>query len=328
MKILMYSARPYDKLSFGAELAKHPEIQMDFTESSLNELTVELAKNYGAVCVFVDDTLNKAVLEKLASFKINLVLCRCIGTDNVDWEAAAMLGINIKNVVYSPESVAEHALALLMTVNRHTHEAFNRVRSNNFSLSGLSGYCLNGKTVGIIGLGRIGQAFARICHGLGMKVIAYEPYAQVFKDEEGKEFTFVETQDAAFKVDLVDLDALYANSDVISLHLPLTRKTKHLINEDAIKKMKQDVILINVSRGALIDTDALVNNIKKFFGVGLDVYEGEESNAFKNHQDEILINNPINKLNYRNVVVTSHQAFLTDISLQQIAKMTIENALQ
>lgn len=324
MKILMYSTRPYDKLSFNKELANYPEIEMDFTESSLNELTVELAKNYHAVCVFVDDIVNKKVLERLAALQVNLVLCRCIGTDNVDLEAAKMLNISVKNVSYSPESVAEHALALLMTVNRHTHEAFNRVRSNNFSLSGLSGYCLNGKIVGIIGLGRIGQAFARICHGLGMNVIAYDPMI------DGKE-TFVSVtscSESAFKVDLVDLDTLYGNSDVISLHLPLTKKTKHLINEEAIKKMKQDVILINVSRGGLIDTDALVNNIKKFFGVGLDVYEGEESNAFKNHEDEILINNPINKLNYRNIVITSHQAFLTDVSLSQIAKKTIENVLE
>ena len=324
MKILMYSSRPYDKLSFRKELENYSNVEIDFIETSLNEKTVELAKGYAAVCVFVNDIVNKDVLERLSALQVNLVLCRCIGTNNVDLDAAKMLNIDVKNVSYSPESVAEHALALLMTVNRHTHTAYNRIRENDFTLSGLSGYCLHGKTVGIIGLGRIGQAFARICHGLGMNIIAYDPMLT------GNEMFVSDTtgSETAFKVNLVTLDELYRTSDVISLHLPLTKKTKHIVNEESINKMKQDVILLNVSRGALIDTDALVNNITKFFGVGLDVYEGEESNAFKNHEDEILINNPVSKLNYRNVVVTSHQAFLTDVSLKQIAKLTIENAIQ
>lgn len=328
MKILMYSTRSYDKISFRAALENYPGIKIDFLEAALNKQTAESAKGYDAVCVFVNDVVDREVIEALKKFGTKMILARCVGTNNIDIESATTYGIKVKNVpAYSPESVAEHALALLMSVNRRIHKAYGRVRDNNFSLTGLSGYCLHGKTVGIIGLGRIGQAFARICYGLGMNVIGYDTAIT----DKFAYITMPNDTGTAFKVPLVDLDSLYKTSDVISIHVPLMKKTKHLINADAMAKMKDDVILINVSRGGLIDTEALVDYNKKgkFFGIGLDVYEGEDENAFTNHEDDILMNNKYlpELLSCPNVIVTSHQAFLTDIALQQIAVTTLDNCV-
>ena len=328
MKILMYSTRPYDKLAFRKVLPNYPQITIEFLEASLNAMTVESAKGFDAICIFVNDVANREVIEVLKKFGTKMILARCVGTNNIDVEAAKTYGIAVKNVpAYSPESVAEHALALLMSVDRRIHQAYGRVRDNNFSLSGLSGYCLHGGTVGIIGLGRIGQAFARICLGLGMNVIGYD----TMLTGDCTYISMPNNPEAAFKVKLVDLDTLYGLSDVISIHVPLTKKTKHLINAEAMERMKDDVILINVSRGELIDTKALIeyNKKRKFFGIGLDVYEGEEENAFINHEDDILMNNKYlpELLSCPNVIVTSHQAFLTDIALQQIAITTLNNCV-
>ena len=328
MKILMYSTRSYDKLAFRKVLPKYPQITMEFLEASLNPITVESAKGFDAICIFVNDIANREVIEALKKFGTKMILARCVGTNNIDIEAAKTYGIEVKNVpAYSPESVAEHALALLMSVDRRIHQAYGRVRDNNFSLSGLSGYCLHNKTVGIIGLGRIGQAFARICYGLGMHVIAYDPILT----GESTYITMPNDTGTAFQVKLVDLNTLYEMSDVISIHVPLTKKTKHLINAEAMERMKDDVILINVSRGELVDTKTLIeyNKKRKFFGIGLDVYEGEEENAFINHEDDILMNNKYlpELLSCPNVIVTSHQAFLTDIALQQIAVTTLDNCV-
>ena len=323
MRILMYSARSYDKLAFNKVLVDYPDIELEYVEAALNEQTAIMAKDFNAVCVFVNDNVNKTVLEILTSYGINLILCRCVGTNNVDMEAATTYGITVKNVpAYSPESVAEHALALLMTVNRKTHRAHSRIQNGNFALDDLGGFCLNGKTVGIIGFGKIGRCFADICKGLKMNIIEYDPY--LFK--ETTQTRYGASMDRTI-ITTNDLDMLYKESDVISLHLPLTSDTYHMIDTKAIKKMKQDVILINVSRGALIDSDALVKDITKFFGIGLDVYEGEEDNAFKNHENDILINNPVNKLHFKNVLITGHEAFLTDVALDNIARTTLNNAV-
>lgn len=328
MKILMYSTRSYDKIVFREVLQNYENVTIDFLESSLNSITVDNAKGYDAICVFVNDKVTKEILDKLHLYGVRLILARCVGKNNIDEEAAANYQIEVKNVpAYSPESVAEHALALLMAVNRNIHKAYQRVKDNNFSLTALSGYCLSEKTVGIIGLGRIGQAFARICYGLGMKVIAYDP---VFT-EKSANITLPGTESISFKVDMVSLDEIYKNSDVISLHLPLMKKTKHMIDAAAMEKMKKDVILINVSRGGLIDTDALItyNEKGKFFGIGLDVFEGEEGVLYKNHEDDIVFNPVVQKLlSARNVIVTAHQAFLTKEALHEIAVKTIENSLE
>lgn len=326
MKILMYSTRSYDKISFRKALENYSDIQIDFVESQLNENTVSVAQGYyDAICVFVNDVVNRNIIRILDAYNIKLILARCVGTNNIDLEACKEYGITVKNVsAYSPESVAEHALALLMTVNRHTHKAYNRVRDNNFSLTGLSGYCLHGKTVGIVGFGKIGKAFAKICSGLGMHVLAYDPYLS--EAQIGLLFDEGLINNCA----PISLDTLYKESDVISLHAPLLDSTKHMINKESISKMKDGVILINVSRGGLIDNEALIqaNKEGKFFGIGLDVYEGEDDNAFTNHEDDILMNCITSRLtSFPNVVVTSHQAFLTDIALEQIAKTTLENTI-
>lgn len=313
MKVLFYSTRSYDKISFREKQSKYPELDFTFIESALNEKTAELAVNYDAVCIFVNDNANAAVVKKLAELGVKIIALRCAGFNNVDLEAATNVGIKVYRVpAYSPESVAEHAATLLMSVNRRIHKAYGRVRDNNFSLTGLSGYCLHGKTVGIVGYGRIGQCFANICRGLGMKVIAYDPYYKVPEYQE-------------VNVELVSLDELYKRSDIISLHTLYNKETHHMINKESIAKMKDNVILINVSRGGLIDNEALIeaNKQGKFFGIGLDVYEGEDENVYTNHEDDILMNCITSRLlSFPNVIITSHQAFLTDTALDQIATVT------
>lgn len=305
MKVLFYSTRSYDKISFREKQTQFPELEFTFVESALNEKTAEMAAGYDAICIFVNDDATTKVVTKLAELGVKTIALRCAGYNNVDYETANKLGLTVYRVPgYSPESVAEHAAALMMAVNRRLHKAYGRVRDNNFSLTGLSGYCLHGKTVGIVGYGRIGRCFANICKGLGMNIIAYDPYY------------------TGNDVELVSLDELYKRSDVISLHTLYNKETHHMINKDTIAKMKDNVILINVSRGGLIDNEALIeaNKQGKFFGIGLDVYEGEDENVYTNHEDDILMNCITSRLlSFPNVIITSHQAFLTDIALDQIA---------
>ena len=245
---------------------------------------------------------------------VKLILMRCAGFNNVDLDAATKYGIKVMRVPgYSPEAVAEHAMALAMAVNRHLHKAYVKVRENNFSLQGLVGVNFFGKTAGIIGTGRIGAAMARICHGFGMKVIAYDMY---------------KNPDLDF-VTYVDMDELLASSDLISLHCPLMDSTYHLINLETINKMKDGVILINTSRGGLVKTDDLIAGIRehKFFGVGLDVYEEETKNVFENHEDDILMHSTTARLlSFPNVIVTSHQGFFTEEALGAISETTLNNA--
>ena len=315
MKILFYDTKKYDRDSFEKVVTDFPETEIDYLEADLSVQTARLAKGYDAVCAFVSSDVGEKVLQILGQRGVKLVLMRCAGFNNVDLAAADANGITVLRVPgYSPEAVAEHAMALALAVNRHIHKGYIKVRENNFSLVGLTGVNFYGKTAGIVGTGKIGAAMCRICHGFGMKVIAYDIY-------QNPDLDFVE---------YVDFDTLLANSDLISLHCPLTEENYHLINQDTIRKMKDEVILVNTSRGALIKTDDLIAGIRsrKFFGVGLDVYEEETNNVFENREDDFLEHSTTARLlSFPNVIVTSHQGFLTEEALAAISRTTLQNAM-
>ena len=315
MKILFYDTKKYDRDSFEKVVTDFPETEIDYLEADLSVQTARLAKGYDAVCAFVSSDVSEKVLQILGQRGVKLVLMRCAGFNNVDLAAADANGITVLRVSgYSPEAVAEHAMALALAVNRHIHKGYIKVRENNFSLVGLTGVNFYGKTAGIVGTGKIGAAMCRICHGFGMKVIAYDIY-------QNPDLDFVE---------YVDFDTLLANSDLISLHCPLTEENYHLINQDTIRKMKDEVILVNTSRGALIKTDDLIAGIRsrKFFGVGLDVYEEETNNVFENREDDFLEHSTTARLlSFPNVIVTSHQGFLTEEALAAISRTTLQNAM-
>ena len=312
MKILFYDTKSYDKESFEATLKKFPGIQIDYIRSDLDPRTAALADGFDAVCAFVSSNVSEATLKILHEKGVCLVLLRCAGYNNVDLEKAAAYDICVMRVPgYSPEAVAEHAMALALAVNK----AYNKVRENDFSLAGLMGFNFYGKIAGIIGTGRIGAAMCRICNGFGMKVIAYD----VYENPDLKDF-----------VTYVTLDELLAQSDLISLHCPLMDSTYHLIQLDTIKKMKDGVILVNTSRGALVKTEDLIEGIRlhKFAGVGLDVYEEETKNVFEDRSDEILEHSTTARLlSFPNVMITSHQGFFTKEALEAIAETTLQNAL-
>ncbi len=316
MKILFYDAKSYDEVSFTSALKAFPEVTIDYTGSDLDPLTASLAKGYDAVCGFVSSNLSAATIHVLANVGIRLILMRCAGYNNVDLNAAAEHDITVMTVPgYSPEAVAEHAMALALACNRHLHKAYVKVRENDFSLNGLMGFNFYQKTAGIIGTGKIGAAMCRICRGFGMKVIAYD----VYPNDALKEF-----------VEYVSLDRLLSDSDVISLHCPLTDDTHHIINLETIQKMKDGVILVNTSRGALVNTNDLIEGIRmhKFAGVGLDVYEEETNNVFEDRSDEILEHSTTARLlSFPNVMITSHQGFFTEEALENIASTTLQNAM-
>lgn len=314
MNILFYDTKPYDKKSFDMEFEKHTDVTITYHEADISEKTVSLAKGYDAICAFVNSDLSGPVIEKLADIGIKLILLRCAGFNNVDIDKANEKGITILRVPgYSPEAVAEHAMSLALASNRRIHKSYIKVRENNFSLVGLTGMNFYQKTAGIVGTGKIGAAMCRICHGFGMKVIAYDVY-------ENKDLSFVE---------YVPLDELLEKSDLISLHCPLTDESYHMINREAIGKMKKRPVFVNTSRGALVDTEDLIKGIRenKFFSVGLDVYEEEASNVFENREDELLEHSVTARLlSFPNVVITSHQGFLTVEALSAISEVTIKNA--
>ena len=297
MKILFYDTKSYDKESFEATLKKYPGIQIDYIRSDLDPRTAALADGFDAVCAFVSSNVSEATLKILHEKGVRLVLLRCAGYNNVDLEKAAAYDICVMRVPgYSPEAVAEHAMALALACNRRLYKAYNKVRENDFSLAGLMGFNFYGKIAGIIGTGRIGAAMCRICNGFGMKVIAYD----VYENPDLKDF-----------VTYVTLDELLAQSDLISLHCPLMDSTYHLIQLDTIKKMKDGVILVNTSAG-----------------VGLDVYEEETKNVFEDRSDEILEHSTTARLlSFPNVMITSHQGFFTKEALEAIAETTLQNAL-
>ena len=312
IRVAFYDTKEYDKPSFELYGAQH-DIQFHFLEAKLNEDTVELAKGCDAVCVFVNDTVNANVIEKLYSFGVKLIALRCAGYNNVDVEAAYGKTHVVHVPAYSPYAVAEHAIALLLTSVRRIHKAYNRTREFNFSLSGLTGFDFHGKTVGVIGTGKIGRVFIDICRGFGMHVIAYDLYPLKGSD-----------------IEYVSLDELFERSDVISLHCPLTDETRHMIGADAISKMKKGVVIVNTSRGGIIDAEALLDGIisRKIGAACLDVYEEEADIFYEDRSGHILNDDLLSRLiSMPNVIVTSHQAFLTEEALNNIAETTVNNIL-
>lgn len=307
-KVIFYDTKPYDKIHFD-KFDKN--FKIDYTESKLNARTALLATGYDACVAFVNDNIDSEAIDVLHQNGVKMIAMRCAGYNNVDFKSA-FDKVHITRVpAYSPYAVAEHAMALLLTLNRKIHKAFNRVREYNFSLNGLIGFDINGKTIGVIGTGKIGRVFIDICKGFGAEVIAYDPYPI-----EGSGINYT------------DLNDIYKRSDIISLHCPLNNDTKHMINSESFKTMKKGVFIINTSRGALIDSDALVTALKdeKVGGAGLDVYE-EESDFFYEDMSMSIIKDDIlaRLISMPNVVITSHQAFLTNEALSNIAETTIKN---
>jgi D-lactate dehydrogenase len=312
MKIAFFSTQPYDREYFERYNKVH---EIVFFEAQLNEKTVNLANGHDAICAFVNDDLNAAVIGQLAKMGIKIIAQRCAGFNNVNIAAARENNIAVVRVpAYSPHAVAEHALALIMTLNRKTHKAYNRVREGNFSLDRLTGFDLFGKTVGIIGTGKIGECFANIMLGLGCKVLAFDIMANKGLESAGVEY-----------LPLIDL---FAQAEIVSLHCPLTEQTKHLINGQTLDMMRDGTMLINTSRGALIDTMAAIEALKKgkLGYVGIDVYEQEEKLFFQNLSENIIQDDVIMRLmSFPNVLITAHQGFLTEEALKQIALITLEN---
>ena len=312
MKIAFFSTQPYDKEYFERYNTQHEII---FFEARLNEQTVNLAKGCNAVCAFVNDQLNVVVLNTLKEIGIKIIAQRCAGFNNVDVVAAAENNITVVRVpAYSPHAVAEHALALIMTLNRKTHKAYNRVREGNFSLDRLTGFDLYGKTVGVIGTGKIGECFARIMQGMGCKAVAYD--ITISKELE------------AIGIKYLPLQEVLQQSDILSLHCPLTERTTHLINNNTLDIMKKGAMLINTSRGGLIDTKAVITALKngKLGYLGLDVYEQEEKLFFHDLNENVITDDVLVRLlGFPNVLITSHQGFLTDEALTQIAIVTLQN---
>lgn len=314
MKILFYDTKSYDRESFEKERAQYPGIEIDYLKTDLAPQTAPLAKGYDAVCAFVSSDIHEETMRRLKEAGIRLLLMRCAGFNNVSLSEAKACGITVMRVPgYSPEAVAEHAMALALIANRRMHKSYVKVRENDFSLGGLMGFNFYQKTAGIVGTGKIGAAMCRICRGFGMKVLAYDVY-------KNPELDFVE---------YVTLDELLSQSDLISLHCPLTKDTYHLISRETIQKMKDGVVLVNTSRGGLVKTADLIEGIRarKFYGVGLDVYEEETANVFEDRSDEILETSVTARLlSFPNVMITSHQGFFTREALSAIAGTTLDNA--
>lgn len=314
MKIAFFDAKPYDKPSFDRYGAEYG-VKFKYFETKLNEDTVELAHGFDGVCVFVNDTVNTFVIDRLVEMKVRVVALRCAGFNNVDMKYAFGKIHVLRVPAYSPYAVAEHAMAMLLTSIRRIHKAYIRTKDFNFSLAGMTGFDLHGKTVGVIGTGRIGRVFIDICLGFGMKVLAYDKFP-------------TEGLDNGDTVRYVSLDELLSESDVISLHCPLTDQTYHMINEESLKSCKKGVVLINTSRGALVDAEALLAGIKsrQIGAACLDVYEEESEFFFEDFSGHIVEDDVLARLiSMPNVLVTSHQAFLTEEALANIAQTTVTN---
>ncbi len=308
-RVAFFDTKRYDRKWFD-ELEKSFEIK--YFKEKLNPENADLAKGYDGVVAFVNDKINSKTIKILAENGVSILAMRCAGYNNINFKAAHEHGIKVVRVpVYSPYAVAEHAMALLLTLNRKIHKAYIRTRDFNFSLKNLTGFDLHGKTMGVIGTGKIGQIFIKICQGFGMRVIAYDPYP-------------IENADFEY----VSLDTLLCESDAISLHCPLTKETHHVLNAEAFEKMKSNVFIINTSRGGLIDSEALLNALKskKVAGAGLDVYEEEAELFFEDFSEKIVDDDILARLvSMPNVILTSHQAFLTEEALKNIAEVTIAN---
>jgi D-lactate dehydrogenase len=317
MKVAVFSTKAYDRQFLDLEnRASQANHELVYFEARLEPKTASLATGFEAVCVFVNDDLGTETLEILAKDGIKLIALRCTGFNNVNLESAAKLGIKVVRVTtYSPYSVAEHAVGLILMLNRKLYRAYNRVRDDNFSLDGLLGFDLRDRTVGVIGTGKIGQIFAQIMAGFGCHLLGYDAYPNENFEKMGN-------------AKYVSLEELWQRSDIISLHCPLLPETKNLINQDAISQMKQGVMLINTSRGKLVDTKAVIEGIKtgKIGYVGIDVYEEEEHLFFEDLSDTIIHDDTFQLLqSFSNVVITAHQAFFTENALKDISHTTIAN---
>jgi len=318
LRVAVYDAKPYDHSTLLSAGGENPP-EWVFHPFRLEAATAPAAEGAQAVCLFVNDHADADTLRALAKAGIRHIALRCAGFNNVDLNAAKEAGIRVTRVpAYSPHAVAEHTLALLLTLNRRIHRAYNRVRELNFSLNGLVGFDLHGKTAGIIGTGRIGAITAEIFRGFGMKVLAFDPYPQeTWAIEKGIQYT--------------GLDEVIREADVLSLHVPLTPETHHLMNAESIACMKPGAVLLNVSRGGLVDTTALIQGLKSghIGGVGLDVYEEEEGIFFEDLSGGVLQDDELARLlTFPNVLITSHQAFLTREALEEIGRVTVENLLR
>ncbi|TVQ92303.1 MAG: 2-hydroxyacid dehydrogenase [Bacteroidetes bacterium] len=311
-KIAFFSTRPYDRKLFENASESHT---FEFFETRLREQTINLTSGFDGVCVFVNDRISDQVLKGISEQGVKLVALRCAGFNNVDLKAAKKHGVRVMRVpAYSPEAVAEHALALMMTLVRKTHKAYNRVRDGNFSLDKLTGFTIHGKTVGIIGTGQIGQAFCRILNGMGAKILAYDKYPSDKMKEIGVEYK--------------ELDEVLEKSDILSLHCPLTPETHHIINEKSLSVMKKGAMLINTSRGKLVDTMAVIEALKneQLGSLAIDVYEEEEKLFFRDLSEKIIRDDQISRLMiFHNVLITAHQGFFTQESLDQIKQTTLKN---
>lgn len=314
MKTVFFSSKSYDEESFLAANAGFTH-DLHFLPVRLDETTAQLAVGYEGVCVFVNDRVNREVLDRLFALGIRLIALRCAGYNNVDLPHARSLGMTIVRVpAYSPHAVAEHAVALLLSLNRHLHKAYIRVREGNFELKGLLGFDLAGKTVTVIGTGKIGSIFARIMLGFGCRVLAVDLFENPELIEQG--VTYVSLQEAL------------PQSEVISLHCPLTADSRHLIQAETIAKMKPGVLLINTGRGALVDASAVIKGLKSghIGGLAMDVYEEEEKLFFSDHSSEVISDDVFMRLTtFPNVIITGHQAFFTREAMQQIAQTTLAN---
>lgn len=315
MKLTVFSTQSYDRHFFD-EINKKYKYEIVYLDLYLNAQTAKLASGSDAICSFVNDDIDKGVIKQLKKEGVRFIVLRCAGVNQVDLSAAADAGILVANVpAYSPEAVAEHAVAQLLTLNRKTHKAYNRVREGNFSLERLIGFNLFKKTVGVIGLGKIGLAFARIMHGFGCTVIGADPVAEKVPEYLKR----------------VELDELFGKSDIISLHCPLIPDTRHIINRDTIKKMKKGVYLINTSRGGLIKTKDVIRGLKsaKIGALGIDVYEQEGELFFRDLSEKIIDDDDISRLmSFHNVLITAHQGFFTEEALTEIAAVTFRNLEQ
>ncbi|WP_313386211.1 2-hydroxyacid dehydrogenase [Chishuiella sp.] len=314
MKIAFFSSKPYDELFFRKENEKY-NFELNFFDTNLSYHVVNALEDEIAICVFVNDIVDRNVIKILAKKGVKIIALRCAGFNNVDLEAAKEYGIKVCRVpAYSPEAVAEHTLAMLLTLNRKTHKAYNRVREQNFSLNGLLGFNIHKKTVGVIGTGKIGKAFIDLMKGFDCKILAYDLYPDEDLENSG--------------VNYVGLDTLFKESDIISLHCPLTPENKYLINKTTIAIMKDGVTIINTSRGGLINTIDAIEALKehKIGYLGIDVYEQEEKLFFQDLSAEIIQDDTIQRLmSFPNVLVTAHQAFFTQEALEQISEITLRS---
>jgi len=313
MKFAFFDTKPYDIPAF-ERYGKEYGVEFKYYETKLNSDTVELASGYDGICAFVNDTLDAEVIDRMYRLGIKVVALRCAGFNNVDMRHAYGKIHVLRVPAYSPYAVAEHAIALLLTSIRRIHKAYIRTKDFNFSLNGMTGFDLHGKTVGVIGTGRIGQVFINICKGFGMNVLAYDKFPSKAMEDIGVRY--------------VELNTLFAESDIISLHCPLTDDTYHVIDEKSLSKCKTGVVIINTSRGALVDAEALLAGIKsrKVGAACLDVYEEESDLFFNDNSGHILEDDTLARLiSMPNVIVTSHQAFLTEEALNNIAETTVKN---